>query len=190
MGSERRDVRLPALLVLGFIAAVVLRILVGRPDVSGSATGGLVFAGALLLLSIMGGARPKVSVRAVLAGIGTGALLCFPAVLARLALSDAHRPGGSYLRWAAVVAVVATCEELFLRGTLYDAVSRWRGAHAAIAVSAVLFALLHLPLYGPAALPLDLGIGLILGWLRERTGSAAAPAVAHVVADLAAWWLR
>jgi hypothetical protein len=33
-------------------------------------------------------------------------------------------------------------------------------------------------------LPLDLAAGLLLGWQRATTGSWAAPAVTHVVANL------
>ena len=50
--------------------------------------------------------------------------------------------------------------------------------------------LLHVPLYGWGSLPLDLAVGVFLGVLRALTGSLAAPAAAHVLADLAGWWLR
>jgi membrane protease YdiL (CAAX protease family) len=99
-------------------------------------------------------------------------------------------PGEGFARWALVVAVVATAEEVFLRGALYDAVSRWLGVNAAIAVGAVAFALLHVPLYGWKVVPLDLAVGVLLGELRRVSGTAAAPAITHVFADWAAWWLR
>ena len=60
----------------------------------------------------------------------------------------------------------------------------------AIAVSAVAFALLHVPVYGWSVLPLDLAVGVALGVLRVLAGSVTAPAITHVVADLAGWWLR
>ncbi len=50
--------------------------------------------------------------------------------------------------------------------------------------------LLHVPLYGWTALPLDLAVGLLLGGLRMAAGGWGAQAVAHPVADLAGWWLR
>jgi membrane protease YdiL (CAAX protease family) len=53
----------------------------------------------------------------------------------------------------------------------------------------VLFALIHLPLYGVGALPLDLAVGLLLGGLRIISGGVLAPAIAHVIADLAGGWL-
>ncbi|MCU1587768.1 MAG: hypothetical protein JWN31_1261, partial [Frankiales bacterium] len=39
-------------------------------------------------------------------------------------------------------------------------------------------------------LPLDLAVGLVLGGLRQQTGTPAAPAVTHVGADFAGWFLR
>lgn len=89
-----------------------------------------------------------------------------------------------------VVTVVATAEEMFLRGTLYDAVSELAGGTWAIGVGAVAFALLHVPLYGWHVLPLDLAVGVVLGMLRVSTGTVAAPAVAHIIADYAGWFLR
>jgi membrane protease YdiL (CAAX protease family) len=53
----------------------------------------------------------------------------------------------------------------------------------------VVFALMHVPLYGWHVVPLDLAVGLALGGLRVATRGVAAPAVAHAVADLATWWL-
>jgi membrane protease YdiL (CAAX protease family) len=64
------------------------------------------------------------------------------------------------------------------------------GDGVAIAGAAAAFALLHVPLYGWRALPLDLAVGVVLGLLRRRAGSATAPAIAHAAADLAGWFLR
>jgi membrane protease YdiL (CAAX protease family) len=85
---------------------------------------------------------------------------------------------------------VAVAEELLLRGALFDALRRWRNPTTAIAVTAVAFAALHIPLYGWSVAPLDLAVGVFLGVLRERTGSVVAPALTHTVADLLGWWLR
>ena len=98
--------------------------------------------------------------------------------------------GSGFASWAVVVAVVATAEEVFLRGALYDAVRAAADERAAIVVGAVAFAALHVPLYGWHVVPLDLVVGLVLGELRRVSGTPAAPAVAHVTADLAGWFLR
>ncbi len=178
------------LLLAGFTVALALRVLVGGVAVADSAPAGLVFAGCLLALAVAAGVRPHVGIRAVVVGICGAAVLCVPAVLARLVGTPAHRPAAAFLPWAVVVTVVAAAEEIFLRGALFDAVTRWRGPAAAIFVGATLFGVLHVPLYGWHVLPLDLAVGVWFGALRHYADSAAAPVVAHVTADLAAWWLH
>jgi len=84
---------------------------------------------------------------------------------------------------------VAGAEEAFLRGALFDAVQRRWNVHAAVVVAAVAFAALHVPLYGWHVLPLDLAVGLVLGAARLAAGTWTAPAIAHISADLAGWWL-
>jgi membrane protease YdiL (CAAX protease family) len=85
--------------------------------------------------------------------------------------------------------MVAVGEEVVLRGVLFDAMREWRGDGAALVATTLLFALIHVPLYGVGALPLDLAVGLLLGGLRIVSGGVLAPAVAHVIADLAGGWL-
>lgn len=177
-------------LLIGFAAAVLLRVVVGGVGLARSVPAGLAFAAALTLLAVAAGARLRPSRRALLAGVLGGAVLCLPPLLTRVVSGWTPRPGGNYLGWAAVVTVVAVAEELFLRGALYDALADWRGKSAAIAVAAVAFAALHVPLYGWHVAVLDLAVGIWLGALRAITGSPTAPAAAHVVADLAGWWVR
>jgi membrane protease YdiL (CAAX protease family) len=178
-------------LLVGFTAAVLVRVAVGGHAVAGSATAGLVFAGCLgaLTLAAHTGIGPELSRRAVLLGLGGAVLLCLPSLVGHV-LNPGVRPGGSYWHWALVVSIVAVAEEAFLRGALYSAISGWRGDTPALIVTAIAFAALHLPLYGWGSVPLDLAVGLVLGVLREQTGGWAAPAICHVGADLAAWWLR
>ena len=88
------------------------------------------------------------------------------------------RPAGAFVPWAAVTVLVATGEELLLRGALFDAVDE-AGGTVALLVTSVVFALLHVPLYGWHVVPLDLGVGLWLGGLRLATGGVAAPARAR-----------
>jgi membrane protease YdiL (CAAX protease family) len=101
-----------------------------------------------------------------------------------------HPPGRSALfPWAVGVALVVGVEEAFLRGALWQAWAQRAGGGAALVVTSGAFALVHLPLYGWRALPLDFLVGLVLGGLRVASGSVAAPALAHVLADWAGWWL-
>ena len=91
--------------------------------------------------------------------------------------------------WTPVVAGVAVAEEVAMRGALFDALRSWRGDGGALLATTLLFAALHVPLYGIGSLPLDLAAGLLLGGLRIVSRGVLAPAVAHVVADLAGGWL-
>ena len=187
--TDRRGLTLAALLV-GFAGAVWLRVEVGGAPVARSAPAGLLFAAALLVLTYAAGVRLSLSGRGLGIGLAGAAVLCLPAVLARLAVSTGHRPSGSFLHWALAVTVVAVAEELFLRGALFDAVTKSsRRPEVAVVVAALCFAGLHVPLYGWRAVPLDLAVGCWLGVLRLMANSPMAPATAHVLADLAGWWL-
>jgi membrane protease YdiL (CAAX protease family) len=179
-----------ALLVAAFAVALALRVVLGGDDVARSVPAGLAFAVSLLAVSVAARTNVPVSRRAVLIGLAGVALVCAPVALeSLLTLRPLHGTAG-FAGWAAAVTVVATAEEVFLRGTLYDAVAGVSGDLAAIVVGAVLFALLHVPLYGWHVVPLDLAVGLVLGGIRQSTGTSAAPAVTHVGADLIGWFVR
>ena len=60
----------------------------------------------------------------------------------------------------------------------------------AVIGSAVLFAAIHVPLYGIAVLPVDLGAGLMLSWQRWATGTWTVPAATHAAANVLATVLR
>jgi membrane protease YdiL (CAAX protease family) len=86
---------------------------------------------------------------------------------------------------AATGVVAAVAEELFFRRLVYGWLSR-RGPAVAVAGSALLFALVHLPAYGAAVLPIDLAAGLVFGWQRYASGGWTAPAATHALANLLA----
>lgn len=180
---------LAPLLLAGFAVAVGLRVAIGGTAVATSAPAGLVFAAGLGLLTCLAGTSLRINGRAVARGAGGAAVLLLPPLLLHLT-GPAHPPAGAFIPWAVVVTVVATAEEAFLRGALYDALSERAGETTTLAVTSVCFAALHVPLYGWHAVPLDLAVGLWLGALRRATGTWTAPALAHAIADLAAWWLR
>jgi membrane protease YdiL (CAAX protease family) len=153
---------------------------------------GALFGLALLGVAWAGGYRPS-AIRAGSVIVG----LAGAAVLVGLAIG-ASRLAGVPLRvvpqtdfgwWAVITVVVASAEELILRGVLFDALTEAAGIGLAVAVTSVVFALIHVPLYGWHVVPLDLGVGVFLAGLRLVSGSVAAPAIAHIVADLATWWL-
>jgi len=199
--SRRSGLWRTALLLVGLAAAVGLRVVVGGPGLASAVAAGTLFGLALLGLAAISGLRPSRPDRAsIVMGVAGGVVL--------LALPLLAHPGGPYIRvgqaaplplWAAVTVLVATAEEVFLRGALIDAArfSLRRGAPfdagpaspllVAALVSSVAFALLHVPLYGWHVVPLDLAVGLWLSGLRIVTGGTAAPAIAHVVADVGTW---
>ncbi len=86
-------------------------------------------------------------------------------------------------RGALAIGVVAgVAEEALFRRGLYGLVEHW-GSRAAVLGTAVLFGLVHVPMYGWRALPIDIGAGLVFGWQRWSTGSWTAPAITHALAN-------
>jgi membrane protease YdiL (CAAX protease family) len=179
-----------AVLACGFVVTVALRITIGGPGPGHSQAAALVFAGCLALLSAAAGTRLTVTPRDLVVGLAGAALICAPPALVHLVRPSALPDLTGFAAWAVVVSVVAAAEEGFLRGALYDALHAVGGTGVAVAGAAVAFALLHVPIYGWQALPLDFAVGLVLGFLRHRSGSATAPAIAHIIADFGGWFLR
>jgi membrane protease YdiL (CAAX protease family) len=87
---------------------------------------------------------------------------------------------------AGLGVLAAVAEEALFRRLLYLRLLARYGTVVAVLGSAVLFALVHLPAYGTAALPVDLGAGLLLSWQRSASGRWTVPAVTHAVANLLA----
>jgi membrane protease YdiL (CAAX protease family) len=125
------------------------------------------------------GATPT-SFRVVLPvlAIGIGA---FVAGRALLAGSPPPAPATAFL--VALNTLAAVAEEAFFRRLVYGALLA-AGPVAAVVGSAVLFAAVHVTVYGVWVLPLDLAAGLLFGWQRQATGSWRVPAVTHAVANL------
>jgi membrane protease YdiL (CAAX protease family) len=171
--------------------AVAVRWQIFRTEALDGVTEGLVFGLALLGVAQLGGLRASVPrIDALAAGLAAGGVLVAVSILARwpfppLVLGHA----APFVPWVAVTTLVATGEELVLRGTLWRWVAAVGGETTALLVTALVFALIHVPVYGWHVVPLDFGVGLCFGGLRIWFGGAAAPAAAHVLADLATWWV-
>jgi membrane protease YdiL (CAAX protease family) len=179
--------------LLGLAAAVAVRVRIAGAEGAQSQLAGIWFAVALGVVALATRDRDRMSelrLRALLAGVVGAAVLCVPAALRHVLTGAGMTQADGYLRWALIVVMVAVAEEAVLRGSLYAAVEQRAGTVAAIAVTSVAFGLLHAPVYGWAVVPLDVAVGVWLGVLRAVSGSVAAPAVAHALADLAGWWLR
>ena len=104
-----------------------------------------------------------------------------------------HAHAGEASAWALGVALVALtplAEELVWRGAVQQALKAiGLPRHAAIACSAVMFAMVHWSAVPPdarlSALPALALLGVTLGWLMERCGRIAAPYAAHAAFNLA-----
>jgi membrane protease YdiL (CAAX protease family) len=191
------------LIAVGLTAVVVARWTTTRAGFPALAVG----AGfGLALLALVAGARRTtapfeerrvrwgwITVAGVL-GLAVGlalvaTALAAPALAGVPRVQGLARPAAPFGPWAVVTIVVATAEEAILRGVLFGAVRRASGTMAALGLTTLAFALMHVPMYGWHVVPLDLAVGFTLGGLRIATRGIAAPAVAHAIADLATWWL-
>ncbi len=124
------------------------------------------------------------------------ARLLHPAVVLALGLSAIGVVAGSNGEWppvgpapaaaAGLLVLAAVSEEAFFRRLLYERVLRWSGVTAAVAVSSLVFALVHVPLYGIQVVPVDLAAGVLFSWQRWASGGWAVPAVTHSAANLMA----
>jgi membrane protease YdiL (CAAX protease family) len=177
--------------VAGIVIAAALRVAVGGTDSAASMPAGVVFAVALLALAAGAGwrlGRPRLAAAGI--GVAGGVVLAAAWLTARTGGAlDLAPLNGAIAVWTPVVALIAVAEEVVLRGVLFNAVRAWGGDWLALAATTVLFAAIHVPLYGFGALPLDLAVGLLLGGVRIVSGGVLAPAIAHVLADLAGGWL-
>jgi membrane protease YdiL (CAAX protease family) len=84
---------------------------------------------------------------------------------------------------ASAVGLAPVCEEVAFRGHLLSALRLRTGPAAAIALSALAFAAMHLD---PVRFPGLLFLGLLYGWLTWRTGSVYPAVLAHAVNNAAA----
>lgn len=167
------------------VALSGLVVLLARPFV-GVLPGGRVvlFACVYVTIGLAAVAVPAVTERPRLAppvvlGIGLVSI----AISAIVAGSPVPAPWTSAALPLSLLAAVA--EEALFRRVLYARLLRL-GTVAAITITAVLFALVHLPAYGTAAIPVDLGAGLLFGWQRWASGTWTTPALTHGAANLLA----
>ena len=191
----------PAAILAGLAGIVLARWLATRAGLDPLGVGaafGVALAALWAGASATRGARARRSGNVPAAGIALG--LAVGLALVGLALAGSWlgglqlapgtlRPAAPFLAWAAVTLAVAAAEEGILRGALFDRLRSSGGVVLAIGVTAVVFALMHVPVYGWSIVPLDLAVGIALGGLRLATGTLLAPIAAHAVADLATWWL-
>lgn len=163
--------------------------------------GHLLFAGVGLLgVRILGGTALRRSLafrpngRDLLLGVAGGAVMLASGILyvflLRWVLGEAAEGEPIDASWPLLVLDVAVLpamiEEWLCRGVLWDAASRVAPERTVIVVTALLFALLHGVGWGPLGLPHRFLGGLVLGWVRVRTGSLVPGMVGHFLNNLVA----
>lgn len=193
MTATRGTVGVPAIrpvrLAGGVVAAagcvaLVARPLLGTLDIDQTAPLVALFAGLLAIGLLWPPARtdrvkPGPSTVVLVAVVGAGAF-----VSGRL-VAGAHSAGPFTARFVLLNALAAVAEEAFFRRFVFDLLLPG-GAAVAVVGSAMLFAVVHVTVYGGWALPVDLAAGLVLGWQRLASGSWRAPAITHVLANVLA----
>jgi len=92
------------------------------------------------------------------------------------------RPRDAYLIAIIAVSLGPLVEELFFRGFLYPVLARRWGIAWAISLTALPFALMHMPQYGYAwgALAVIFIVGVVCGTVRAVTKSVGASFLVHV----------
>ena len=93
-----------------------------------------------------------------------------------------ERPRDAYLLAVIAVTLGPLVEELFFRGFFYPVLARRWGMIWAIVLTALPFALMHMPQYGYAwgALLVIFIVGVVCGTVRATTKSVAASFLVHV----------
>lgn len=85
----------------------------------------------------------------------------------------------------AAILLAAVSEEALFRGYLHERLAAIGTRPIAIgAITASVFAAIHVPTYGLAILPLDLAAGAVLAWQRQASGTWIVPAITHAAANL------
>ncbi len=101
-----------------------------------------------------------------------------------VALHEQGRPGLlTVALWCSAVVIAPLAEECFFRGILQTFLVRFfRHRGRAILLSATLFAAVHASV--PHTVPALLLLGVLLGYLYERTGSLTGPILVHALFNL------
>jgi membrane protease YdiL (CAAX protease family) len=170
------------------VVAAGLGFLLLRPQVAVLPQGRAVLAVGYLALGL---AAVRASTTPRAAGAGGGplpwplALGLGLAAVAAVAVAIRPVPAGPAGTAAVLLTLAAAvAEEALFRQALYRWLAARGGAVLAVAGGALLFALVHVPFYGMAAFPVDLGAGLLFGWQRWSSGRWTVPAATHAAANL------
>lgn len=178
-------------LLLGLAAAALARGALNGHAAPSAFAAGAGFGAAMLAMAWAAGWRPSWPAgRSLSIGAAGGlVLIAIPRLIHPLTSSAIGMRPEPWVAWVVVTCLVVIGEEAVLRGVIFEAIRRTAGAPAAVLVTAIAFALVHVPLYGWQVVPLDLGVGIWFAGLRLAGGGIGAPAIAHAMADLSTWWI-
>jgi membrane protease YdiL (CAAX protease family) len=181
--ARQIDIREGAL--TGVLIATGCLALVLRAAVVGTSAALPMFVAVLAAIAVVSIATPvgridvhRLPTPLVLA-LGAGAVLAATLIVGP-ALPLRAGAGALLLGVAAAVS-----EELFFRRLVYGRLER---IHTLVAIvgSALVFALVHIPLYGAPVFWVDLGAGLLFSWQRWASGGWGASAGTHAFANVLA----
>jgi membrane protease YdiL (CAAX protease family) len=185
------DATTAAWLLAALAAASLARAALNGHATASAFAAGAAFGIALIVFALAGGWRPAAPpLSSPLIGLLGGVVVIVVPRLAHPLMPAVigMRPE-PFVLWGLITGIVVIGEEALVRGALFAALERASGPVAAVAVTSMAFALMHVPLYGWQVVPLDLSVGVFLGGLRLASGGVAAPAVAHWLADVSTWWV-
>jgi membrane protease YdiL (CAAX protease family) len=129
-----------------------------------------------------------VALMGVIWGVGVGSLIEYLYPESKSWVTFPKGFIGGLVSFGLVVGLGPLCEEALFRGWLYTRLRPRLGFLATLAISAILFALAHWEkshLYAAAVFP----VGVLLGHVRERSGSMKATFAFHGFYNLAGWIL-
>jgi hypothetical protein len=176
---ERFDAAVPVLVFAASCVWLVERLeLRGVPHESAIlAAGSAIVTGVALMAPVPFGRETATLPRASVLLVGLGAVVA-------AAVAAGRPPPVAASAFAPVLNILAAVtEEALFRRLVYEWL-RGYGVAIAIGLSGVAFAVVHVPIYGLEALPVDLGAGLLLSWQRAASGTWTVPATTHAAANL------
>jgi membrane protease YdiL (CAAX protease family) len=168
-----------AILLAGIMLLLLRPLALGRPDAVFVLGATYVLVGGLSLATPVPRPEPALLHPLLVLAVGVGAFVLSGSVAGpRIPLPLAPH-------MLVLNTVAAVSEEAFFHRFLFGRLARY-GPATAILVTALLFAAIHVPIYGMPVLWVDLGAGLVLSWQRWASGRWTTPAATHVLANFLA----
>jgi membrane protease YdiL (CAAX protease family) len=98
------------------------------------------------------------------------------------------RAADSSFGWVVLTGCVqpAVVEELFFHYLALGVLRKWTGVHTAVLISAVMFGMAHV--FAPLSIPILMGIGMALGYLRVASGGLMLPMLMHFAHNALILW--